>query len=805
MKIKILISCLWLLIALQATAQNEENIWAFGSQAGLDFTSPAPVAAFNNLFPGLGGSASVCDASGQLLFYTNGFWVWDKNHHIMPELTGGVGGYTMPTATSVGYPPLMPWIGGHATQEAAICNAPGQPGKYYLFSLCNNGQLYYSMVDMILNAGDGGIVSGKKGVFLAGNLAEKLTVVKGCNNNWLLVRSLTSNQYLSFEVNDTGIVAVPVISNVGHLPLSWYKSGVIKFSPNGQKMVAACNQSNKNTGGLELYDFDPVSGILSNAVLLDSSNTLGYYYGACFSPDNSKLYASTSAFAYSGTFYYGKVRQFDLSLGSMPAVIASNTIVYTDNVYQPGFLGDLKRGKNGKIYMGGGNPVSGLPFMHIINTPNNAGAGCSFAPNALAMPVGKWPGKGLPNDVAITAAPDTVGTLHHIAVCFKDNALLIADTGKRYKWSNNSNSRNITVVHDGYYMVRYINSACQYAVDTYAVRFYKLPSVTTTGYSCSGKAQGMAWCKPATGDTSSITYSWTDANGNILQQHWSHQGDTVKGLDTGRYAVRITTPGGCDTSLSFTILPLPVPQVSITADSIGCSASPVHFSGTTDAPVWSWQFGDGNTSASLSPDYYYPKAGVYNVTFTATNVEGCSDTVNKQIIIKDFDLTLTADKDLVDIGELVHLRTSASEPYTVLAWEPHNLFPDQTALTQTIVIDTTQTFVVTGRSTFGCVNKASVQVAVTPKVFMPNAFTPNNDGVNDRFRPVSTGYIFVRYFEIYNRYGQLVYAASGANIAGWDGTFSGQVMDVGTYYYHIDIETKENKTIKMKGDVILLR
>lgn len=803
MKKAIFLAILCQLYSLLATAQNEQNIWAFGRYAGLNFNTTSPTASTNNLSPTDQGCASVCDASGQLLFYTNGGWIWNRINEIMPELTGGLTGITSPVYPTA-YPALMSNTGGWASQSSAITEVPAHPGFYYVFSLSSIGQLYYSMVDMSLNSGYGGIVISKKGIALATGLAQKLTVVKGCNNIWVMVRSKSSNQYQAFEVNDTGIVTTPVISNVGQLPLSWYLSGVIKFSPDGSKMAAACNYVYPDiAGGLELYDFNPTTGILSNTAILDSSGTKGYYYGACFSPDGSKLYASVSSFAYSNTFYYGKVRQFNLSLTSLPAIIASNTIVYTDNVYQMDNIGDLKRGKDDKIYFGSGKTA--LPYMHCINAPNNAGIACSVVPMTIALPIGVNSERGLPNDIVLLPAPDTVGTKHSIPVCFRDSILLSADTGKRYSWSNGNTGRRITVARNGNYIVRYINAACQYAIDTYSVRFYKLPAIGTNGYTCSGKRQGIVWDKPSAGDTSLFLYTWKDAGNNVLQQHWSNTGDTLRGLDTGRYAVQITTQSGCDTTVYATILPLPMPQLNITADSIGCVGAPLHFIGTTDAPIWSWQFGDGNTSTVITPDYYYRHSGTYTVNFIATNIEGCSDTASKTISVKELDITLTADKDLVNMGELVHLQTSANEPYTVLAWEPANLLPDQTALAQTLPIDTTQTFVVTGRSLYGCIGKASIQVSVTPKVFMPNAFSPNNDGINDRFRPVATGYIFVRYFEIYNRYGQLVYSAHGHDIAGWDGTFNGQLMDIGTYYYHINIETKENKTISLKGDVILIR
>jgi len=802
MKKIVLFLVIWQLSCVSADAQNEQNIWAFGSYAGLNFTTISPTTTTNNLAPTDQGCASVCDGSGQLLFYTNGAWVWNRINEILPELTGGLTGITSPIYPTA-YPPLMPYTGGWATQSAAIAAVPAHPGSYYVFSLSTTGQLYYSMIDMSLNSGYGGVVTSKKGIGLATGLAEKLTVVKGCNNIWVVVRSKTANEYKAFEVNDTGIVTTPVISNVGLMPASWYRCGVIKFSPDGTKMAASCNDPIPVSGGLELYDFDAMTGKLSNAAILDSSNTKGYYYGACFSPDGTKLYASTSSFGIGSTMYYGKVRQFNLSFVSLPAIIASNTLVYTDVLNKLDNIGDLKRGKDGKIYFSSGKTT--LPYMHRIDAPNNTGISCTVVPFAIALSSGVNSQRGLPNDVALLPLLDTVGTQHVVSVCFRDSVILLADTGKRYSWSNNSTTRHIIITHDGNYIVRYINAACQLAIDTYLVHFNRLPAVYTNGFSCSGKGQGFAWCKPATGDNSNFYYTWQNGAGTILRQHWSNAGDTVKGLDTGRYAVRITTQSGCDTTLYTSILPLPIPQVSIIADSMGCVGAPMHYTGVTDAPVWSWQFGDGNTSTTLTPDYYYRQTGTYTVRFMATNIEGCSDTVSKNITIKELDIKLTSDKDLVNMGELVNLHTSANEPYVVLAWEPSDLFTDQSALSQTIQMDTTQTFVVIGKSAYGCIGKASVQVAVTPKVFMPNAFTPNNDGINDRFRPVATGYIFVRYFEIYNRYGQMVYSAQGRDVAGWDGTFNGQLMDIGTYYYHINIETKENKTISLKGDVILLR
>lgn len=784
-------------------AQGEQRIWAFGFKGGLDFSTPTPAFSNTNLFPGDNGSAAICNATGQLQFYTNGFWVWNRYHEIMPELTGGVPGYTSVISPTIGYPPLMPWDGTYATQATAIIAAPAHNGTYYVFSLTASGTLYYSMVDMSMNTGRGGIIAGKKGIYLASGLAEKLTVVKGCNNIWVMTRARTANQYRAYEVNDTGIVSTPVVSTIGNMPVGWYRGGVIKLSPDGTKMAAACNTDLSRKGGLELYDFNGKTGTLSNALVLDSSGTLGNYYGACFSPDNSKLYATVSSFSSGGTFYAGKVRQFDVSLSTPAAIVASNTIVFTDLVYALNRLGDLKRGEDGKIYFSSAEPANST--LHRINNPNAAGIACSATANMIAMPVGTAT-RGMPNDIAFIQAPDSIHHLKHVTVCFRDTTIIAADSGKRYLWDNGSTLRYRKVTGSGVYVVRYINADCKHETDSIHVHFIGLPSISANAYSCPRRRQGKVWIKPSAGDTTTFRYQWSDAGGNTLQDHLTNSTDTLKDIDTGTYFVRITTPTGCDTTLSVKTMPLPVPIASFNADSLACKGVPVTFTNTSTAPVWKWFFGDGNFSGQQQPNYSYGQRGSYTASLVVTNIEGCSDTAYRDIIVNGLDLQLTADKALVNKGDLVRLQSSGSEPYVVTGWAPAFMIPDQVATYQTVVMDTTHLFIVMGVSADGCIGKASVEVAVNPIVFMPNCFTPNGDGSNDRFRPVSTGYIFVRYFEIYNRYGQQVYKGVGKSaLEGWDGTYNGQLMDLGTYYYHINIETKEGGTIQIKGDVILLR
>lgn len=104
-------------------------------------------------------------------------------------------------------------------------------------------------------------------------------------------------------------------------------------------------------------------------------------------------------------------------------------------------------------------------------------------------------------------------------------------------------------------------------------------------------------------------------------------------------------------------------------------------------------------------------------------------------------------------------------------------------------MDTTRTFTVTGQSAYGCTDSEAITVAVNPVGVLPSAFTPNGDGRNDYFRPVSYGSVIIRNFAIYNLWGQLVYQCYGAAAAdGWNGYFHGVPAEIGAYFYTIDME-----------------
>src|SRR6185312_3073910 len=152
---KILLLICYVALTGTALAQKQNNVWAFGDQMGIDFNTTPP-SAIQPAMITYGGSASVSDTSGQLLFYTQGDTIWNKNNQIMPNGLGLIAPYI---SNSVDH-----WT----AQGQLIVHLINNPGHYYVFSMetdddinvdTNASRLFYSIVDMSLNGGLGDVVA----------------------------------------------------------------------------------------------------------------------------------------------------------------------------------------------------------------------------------------------------------------------------------------------------------------------------------------------------------------------------------------------------------------------------------------------------------------------------------------------------------------------------------------------------------------------------------------------------------------------------------------------------------------------
>lgn len=602
---KLFIACCIILSCLSLHAQ-QENIWIFGNNAALDFNGGSLVAFSTGMpFTIDEGCANVCDNNGQLLFVTDGYKVVDRNYNIMPNGNGLITDIPMPLN-------MM----SSSSQGALIIPVPDNPHKYYIFSLTPNelnqnmGRLYYSVVNMSSNGGLGDVEPGQKGILLDSFLTEHMSGVVGDHCNvWVVVASRLIPQFKSFEINSAGINTTPVLSNFsGPVPT---EPGRIGISPSRKKLSIG------NANDLELYDFSPASGILSNQIILD--NFIGSY-GVCFSPNSSKLYATAGLTS---------VVQYDLSSGAAASIIASKNILVPSTQ-----LTDIKLGPDGKVYWMQTNSTMGR-----VNMPDLYGAACIPNLNAVTLPSNALMIGGLPNVVPVIKRDTIHNSQRSQPPCFTDNITLVATndtTGWGYIWNHGILGREATITGSGTYWVSYHEPPCTYHVDTFHVIVEShIPSIKSIA-GCKNDTNARAWATTAATDTITYTYTWRIDSQIVQGPLQSNHGDTLSNIFNGTtYTLEIHAPNGCDTILKITT-PFPDYQAAFTvSDTVICMGTSVSFLNTSQGGFnsYQWTFGDGEVSVLENPQHTYLHAGTYLVQQHAQTSVPCYDTSYATIVV----------------------------------------------------------------------------------------------------------------------------------------------------------------------------
>ncbi|WP_310379037.1 T9SS type B sorting domain-containing protein [Flavobacterium sp.] len=334
-------------------SQQEASNWYFGSYAGIKFHPDGSVTALTDgQLNTKEGCATISDSSGNLLFYTDGSTIWNKNHQLMLNGTGLLGHWS-------------------STQAATIVPLPSSTHLFYVFTLdfeTNPNGFRYSIVDLDLDGGLGAVTS-QKNILIYTPSDEKLSIVKHKNgiDFWVVTHGFNSNTFYSYLLTASGLNATPVLSNSGNVVSNFYVWGYMKISPDGTKLAMA-HAADKG----ELFDFDTTTGIVSNArVIYENSHS----YGVEFSPNSAVLYVSNMFFG---------ITQYDLTTNPI-----TSTSVYN------GIAKALQLGPNGKIYIA----VDEQDRLEVINNPNIYGLGCDLQTNAVSL-LGRKCMLGLPPFIA---------------------------------------------------------------------------------------------------------------------------------------------------------------------------------------------------------------------------------------------------------------------------------------------------------------------------------------------------------------------------------------------------------------------
>lgn len=829
-------SLILLFTTISMFAQKEASNWYFGVFAGIHFDETGNVTALqNSAIQTNEGCSSISDSSGNLLFYTDGRNVWDKNHVLMPN-----GNYAAGTGL-LGDP--------SSTQSAMIVPNKANPNIYYIFTVdephhqnagsypnqfsgtyedggsvpgeddgFNNG-FNYSVVDLSVVGSNGSIgdVVTRNVHLVTYNPAnteeikykcsEKVTAVKNSTGTGFWVITQFTNKFHAFEVTAAGVNETPVVTQLNPLvPVSGYRRnsiGCIKASPNGRKIAIAHTQLSTITGGTEsngqawLYDFDNATGQLSNPLMLKQDCIP---YGIEFSQRTKKLYISYDN-AGNG---FGGVHQYDLESSDIPA---SEVFLASTNQ-----SGTLQLGPNGKIY----RAVVNTGILDVINSPEENGTLCGYVSGQISLGSGTS-FFGLPPfitsyfSVDITANNKCFGSITEFELTTDDNFDTVAwDFGDS---QTAPASPQATTTHTygapGTYTV--------VATATYQGEIHtESTDITITSTPVANAAPNLKECDP---NNDGITVFNLSLNTATILGNQNVTENTVKYFDSQNNANQNVLPVNataytnhnnpqriyarihnninpeCYELVSFLVSAIDSPATDSLVQEILCLNNPeglILTAMVNNAELYQYEWSTGEITSKVT--VYQP--GAYSVTIT--NQAECSSI--KTFIVTASDVAVVDDiivndmRDNNTITVLVSPPSGVETTYTYSLDSPNgpfeesNFFEGVSPGIHTIYI----------KDTKGCgITSQEVTVLATPKFF-----TPNGDGINDTWNIIGVNTYFYPNSKIYifDRYGKLLADVDPKGI-GWNGIFEGRQLPATDYWFVVQLD---NGRI-IKGHFSLMR
>lgn len=324
----------------------------------------------------------------------------------------------------------------------------------------------------------------------------------------------------------------------------------------------------------------------------------------------------------------------------------------------------------------------------------------------------------------------------------------------------------------------------------------------------------------------SIVNSSSISNNGVISRHSFNYGNNDSIIaqnpppysytSNGDYTIllTVTSDQGCWDTATAMVQVNPNPELSFSVDSV-CFKDSSYFinsstiaSGSIDS--WKWLFGNGRTSTLESPSHKYKAIGQYDITLIAVTNKGCKDTlfipgaakVNPNpkagfYYVKERSWEKEVDIQYYDTSSgAVEWKWDFSSMGTSTDQNP-KLYYDDT-LTQF-----TRLVVTNG---FKCRDTSEKVLFIAPDViyYMPSAFTPNDDNINETFKPIGLAFAINYKFIVFNRWGEIVFETDNPQL-GWDGTFNSELVQQDLYFYRLEFVGVDELRHEEKGSIMILR
>ncbi len=536
-----------------------------GHNGGVNFNTNPPVGFHSGMYS-LEPTASISDKhTGALLFYSDGSRIWDAGHNVMQNGTGI--GEDETTQSSLQGVVIVPFI--------------NDENKYYVFSLpsisLDRGKLFYSVVDMNLNNGLGGVVPGMKKIKTGENFTEAMTVMQGCEVAWVVSQNLKTGEFYAYKVSANGVDPQPVISSATY-PTSLPDVYCIRPSPDSRKIATASAYFSRvtNFSYLAIHDFNPATGKITNGRMADTTARLNYY-NCEFSPNGKYLYSNDG----------DTVFQYDITLPTKDAITASKMVVGYSRHSQ--FINSMQLRSDGNIYIV--RYENG--YLDMISNCDSRPPGCTYTDKAIR--IGGRATYNLPARVVIPKMFSTsANTSTNSAIC-NGQPVVLKPNKQDVTWQDGSHDEKYTSTQPGVYWVHGHDEDCKINTDTFVVEEVNMKAFINNDTTiCPGDTIVLQSNTQPQG----TTYLWSNGN----------HGDNITVTDTGTYGLTITYKGCTDadeTTVGYYLLP----GIHLGNDTTVCNDVKIilpQSAVTTETGNYLWQDGStGNTLDVTKPGKYF--------------------------------------------------------------------------------------------------------------------------------------------------------------------------------------------------------
>ncbi len=362
-------------------------------------------------------------------------------------------------------------------------------------------------------------------------------------------------------------------------------------------------------------------------------------------------------------------------------------------------------------------------------------------------------------------------------ICKGDSILLNAGAGfENYIWQNGSADSTFWATQSGVYFVEASDYCGNYYSDTINVLVNEPQPINL------GNDTGI--CRNSTlvldAGNGFSEYLWSNGNATQYQEV----------VDTGNYSVAVKNNYGCISSDSMRVTGIyPLPSVSLNKNAVVCLNQNNRLDAGGGFSSYLWQNG---TTASIIT---VTTAGVYKVTVSNSFQCFSSDSVKIDLVAFPPSNFLAKDSGLCS-GETILIKPL--QIFDRYLWSTGSTNADIVATAPSVLWLT-----VTDKNK--CTGTDSIKIFTKDcYIYIPNAFSPNNDGKNDLFKPLVSGRLLSYRFNIYNRYGQLIFSTTEPG-KGWDGSISGLGQNSGSFVWTCSYQFINQPAIFKKGTVTLIR